>query len=302
MYECLEYVGGEDLCNGDESLFSKEQSGHTAELEQEEDEEDIEKICKGKSGIQKCLKCEEYVPLECLKTNHYFCCEAYARKAISDFCDKYYHPFQIKSTQRDNPEKGILAKVLYKCTHVDRSKQRGKADVRCVQYHNFTGCTAQILVRKQRCGRLAVRTCQLDHVTSTGIIAHATGGKIYAKYPKVKQQVEESVKEDIIKLGNVNAPTREIAEHVSKSSGQMFTTTDIRNRINKYNSEIHGDENDINDFFNDIIKDGGNVAAKYDENKRVRVLLVQTQTQFRRSLKPGQTFFYRHDYDYAYDS
>ena len=28
---------------------------------------------------------------------------------------------------------------------------------------------------------------------------------------------------------------------------------------------------DINDFFNDIIKDGGNVAAKYDENKRVRV-------------------------------
>ena len=39
-----------------------------------------------------------------------------------------------------------------------------------------------------------------------------------------------------------------------------FTTTDIRNRINKYNSEIHGDENDINDFFNDIIKDVGNVA------------------------------------------
>ena len=34
-------------------------------------------------------------------------------------------------------------------------------------------------------------------------------------------------------------------------------------------------------FFNDIIKDGGNVAAKYDENKRVRVLLVQTQTQFK---------------------
>ena len=92
----------------------------------------------------------------------------------------------------------------------------------------------------------------LEHVNwimSTGIIAHATGGKIYAKYPKVKQQVEDSVKEDIIKLGKVNAPTREIADHVSKSSGQMFTTTDIRNRINKYNSEIHGDENDINDFY-----------------------------------------------------
>ena len=102
VYECLEDVGGEDLCNGDESLFSKEQSGHTAELEQEEDEDDIEKICKGKSGIQKCLKCEEYVPLECLKTNHYFCCEAYARKAISDFCDKYFHPFQIKVRRDDD--------------------------------------------------------------------------------------------------------------------------------------------------------------------------------------------------------
>ena len=77
-----------------------------------------------------------------------------------------------------------------------------------------------------------------------------------------------------------NAPTREIADHVSKSSGQMFTTTDIRNRINKYNSEIHGDENDINDFCNDIIKDGDNVAAKYEKNMKVRVLLVQTQTQF----------------------
>ena len=30
-----------------------------------------------------------------------------------------------------------------------------------------------------------------------------------------------------------------------------------------------------------LIKDGGNVADKYDENKRVRVLLVQTQTQFK---------------------
>ena len=33
-------------------------------------------------------------------------------------------------------------------------------------------------------------------------------------------------------------------------------------------------------IFTDIIKDGGNVATKYDENKRVRVLLVQTHVQF----------------------
>ena len=73
----------------------------------------------------------------------------------------------------------------------------------------------------------------------------------------------------------MNAPTWEIADYVSESSDQMFTTIDVRNRINKYNSEIHGDENDINDFCNDIIKDGDNVAAKYEENMKVRVLLVQ---------------------------
>ena len=114
----------------------------------------------------------------------------------------------------------------------------------------------------------------LEHVNwimSTGIIAHATGGKIYAKYPKLKQQVEDSVKEDIIKLEKVNAPTREIADHVSKSSGQMFTTTDIRNRINKYNSEIHGDENDIDDFLMTLSK---MVAMRTRE-------LVQTHRQLK---------------------
>ena len=72
----------------------------------------------------------------------------------------------------------------------------------------------------------------------------------------------------------------------------MFTTNDIRNRINKYNSEIHSDENDINDFFNDIIKDGGNVADKYDEKKRVRVLLVQTRTQFKALSEAKQNLFF----------
>ena len=52
----------------------------------------------------------------------------------------------------------------------------------------------------------------------------------------------------------MNAPTWEIADHVSESSDQMFTTTDIRNRINKYNSEIHGDENDIDDFLMTLSK------------------------------------------------
>ena len=88
--------------------------------------------------------------------------------------------------------------------------------------------------------RWAVRTCILDQVTSTGIIAHATGGKICAQYPNVKKQVENEIREDIIKLGRVNAQTREIADHVSKQSGQHFTTTDIRNRLNKYSLDKRG--------------------------------------------------------------
>ena len=113
-----------------------------------------------KRGVERCKTCDDYVPLEDLKFNDDFCCDFYARKAIADFCDKFHHPFQIKATQRDNAEKGILGKTVYKCTHgVDRSKGRGPAQVRCVQYHNYTGCTAQISIRKQRTGRWAVRTC-----------------------------------------------------------------------------------------------------------------------------------------------
>ena len=55
-------------------------------------------------------------------------------------------------------------------------------------------------------------------------------------------------------MGKVNAPTWEIADHVSESSDQMFPTIDVRNRINKYNSEIHGDENDIDDFLMTLSK------------------------------------------------
>ena len=76
----------------------------------------------------------------------------------------------------------------------------------------------------------------------------------------------------------MNAPTREIADQLSSETG-LHSTKDIRNRIDKYQDDIHGDEEDINEFFNDIIQEGGNVAAKYDENRRVRVLLVQTNVQ-----------------------
>ena len=50
---------------------------------------------------------------------------------------------------------------------------------------------------------------------------------------------DSEIREDIIKLRRVNAPTREIGDHVFKQSGQHFTTTDIRNRLKKYNAEIH---------------------------------------------------------------
>ena len=52
-----------------------------------------------------------------------------------------------------------------------------------------------------------------------------------------------------------------------------------RNRIEKYSDDIHNDQEDINEYFHDVIEDGGNVAAKFDENGKVRVLLVQTIVQ-----------------------
>ena len=85
------------------------------------------------------------------------------------------------------------------------------------------------------------------------------------------------VEEDIIKLGKVNAPTWEIADHISASSDQMFTTTDIRNHINKYNSEIHGDENDIDDFLMTLSK---MVAMLLPNMTRTREL-VQTHGQLK---------------------
>ena len=92
---------------------------------------------------------------------------------------------------------------------------------------------------------------------------------------------DSEIREDIIKLGRVNAPTCEIADHVSKQSGQHFTTTDIRNRLNKYNAEIHGYESNNNDYFNDLITESGSVLAKYDKNRSVRVLLIQTKTKLK---------------------
>ena len=121
---------------------------------------------------------------------------------------------------------------------MDNSKKKDRAQFRPVQYHNFTGCTSKVIIREQKTGNWVVRTCRLDHVTSTGVIAHATGGKIYAQYPRVKQKADNIVKDDIIKLSKVNAPPREIAEHASNLLGLHYTTTDIRNRILRYNTEI----------------------------------------------------------------
>ena len=58
-----------------------------------------------------------------------------------------------------------------------------------------------------------------------------------------------------------------------------FTTKDIRNRLDRYHDSINDDQTDINEFFNDIIREGGDVAAKYDDNNKVCVLLVQTAVQ-----------------------
>ena len=91
-----------------------------------------------------------------------------------------------------------------------------------------------------------------------------------------------------MKLGRVNAPTHKIVDHVSKQSGQHFTITDIRNRFNKNNAEIHGDESNIND----LITDGGSVLTKFDNNRRVRVLLIQTKTELKALSESKQNLFF----------
>ena len=128
----------------------------------EEDDRISEKLQKKKNVVQTCENCgkenNEFVPIDNLKFNDYFF-EAYVRRAIADFSDKFFHPFQVKSTEQDNPEKGVRAKIVYKCTHgVDRAK-RGAAKIRQRQHHNYTGCVAGVTVRRQNCGRWAVRTC-----------------------------------------------------------------------------------------------------------------------------------------------
>ena len=131
----------------------------------EEDVEEEETSHKIVNGAQKCLTCDDYQLLEELKFNDSFCCEHYTRRAIGDFCNKFHHPLQVKSTQKDNPEKGILAKVVYKCTHgFDRSKTRGPAQVRCVQYHN---CTTTLGAHpRSLSGSNALGDGQFEHVFS----------------------------------------------------------------------------------------------------------------------------------------
>lgn len=245
----------------------------------------------------KCTSCQsgKFEPTLIIGFNTAFCCEFAVRKSMTEFCDKNHHPFQIKATQRDNPEKSIRAKIVYKCTHgVDRSKQakRPQANLRTAQYYNYTGCTSGVTIRKQADGSWAVRTCILEHITSTGAIAHVVGGKIYNSYPRVKKKFEEEVKKTVVQLGSVNAPTREIASMVSKETGLNYSTKEIRNRLEKYSEDIRSDEQEINDYFHDIIADGGNVCAKYDENNKVRVLLIQTIVQLKalEQVRPNMFF------------
>ena len=93
---------------------------------EKDDCEDSPKDSTGEDSGEKCLSCQSgnFEPKIDLAFNTLFCCEFAVRKSMTEVCDKFYHPFQIKATQRDNPEKNVRAKIVYKCTHgVDRSKQ-----------------------------------------------------------------------------------------------------------------------------------------------------------------------------------
>ena len=129
-------------------------------------------VPKVESEWEICCSCQkgEFEPKTDFRFDTQFCCEYAVRKSMTELCDKYHHPLQIKATQKDNPEKNVRAKIVYKSTHgVDRSKQssRPQANLRTAQYFNYTGCTAQVNIRKQANGFWAVRTCILDHITST---------------------------------------------------------------------------------------------------------------------------------------
>ena len=109
--------------------------------------QDTPKEQTGEDSSDKCTSCQsgKFEPKVEISFNTSFCCEFAVRKSMSEVCDKFHHPFQIKATQRDNPEKNVRAKIVYKCTHgVDRSKQpkRPQASLRTAQYYNYTGCTA----------------------------------------------------------------------------------------------------------------------------------------------------------------
>ena len=58
----------------------------------EEDDSVGEKVRKKKTVVQTCENCKaennDFVPIENLKFNDYFCCEAYVRRAVADFSDK----------------------------------------------------------------------------------------------------------------------------------------------------------------------------------------------------------------------
>ena len=72
---------------------------------------------KKSKAYESCRNCPEYVVPYKLKSNDYFCCESYVRRAVADFCDANHHPLLVSSTEKDNPEKGVRAKIVYKCTH-----------------------------------------------------------------------------------------------------------------------------------------------------------------------------------------
>ena len=97
---------------------------------EKDDCEDSPKDSTGEDSGEKCVSCQSEILNQKLTL-------------------QFYHPFQIKATQRENPEKNVRVKIVYKCTHgVDRSKKpkRTQTTLRNAQYYKYTGCTAGVTI------------------------------------------------------------------------------------------------------------------------------------------------------------
>ena len=209
-------------------------------------------------------------------------------KSLTDWCKNNHQPFSRQRTCKGDPDAKLSKdrpRFSFMCENGDNhSRKNPKATKRTVQRTLFTGCTSVINVRLDADKFWRIKKCDISHVNKDGSISHVISPEMYANYNTTKKKYEEVVKSNIVKLKKVNAPSKEIADDLLKETGCHFTTKDILNRAQKYETDIKEGKNvKLEDYLHDIISGHGStkgkVFAKYDENKLIRVLTISTAVQ-----------------------